>query len=119
VITLKHPPDAALQKLAREILFALINREFGIILGKLGHERGRWTSEKIRDALLAATAGAWVSEFLAIRNSPAPELTGDESCYEYRHRIPLDGAWSEARLILRLHRRHQSLYALELVGFSA
>lgn len=118
MITIKENPGNALQKLAKEILFALINHEFGIILGKLSHEYGKWTKEKLQDDVLKATNGRWVSEFMSFIATAAPVLTGDEARYEYRHRLPVDGEWSNSCLVLRLHRKAPSLYALELVGFS-
>jgi hypothetical protein len=118
VITIKGNPDSALHKLAKEILFALINHEFGIILGKLSHEYGKWTKEKLQGDVLKATNGKWVSEFMSFIKTAAPELTGDESRYEFKHRLPVDGEWSTAFVVLRLHQKAPSLYALELVGFS-
>lgn len=118
MITIKGNPDSALHKLAKEILFALINREFGIILGKLSHEYGKWTKERLQTDVLKATNGRWVSEFMSFIKAATPELTGDEAGYEYKHRLPVDGEWSGSCLVLRLHRKAPSLYALELVGFS-
>lgn len=117
MITLSQPPEAVCKKLTNEILFALINRDFGIILGKVSHEHGKWTRERLQQELLAATGGRWVSEFLSINRKPAPMLTGEPALYEYRHRLPIDGQWSDAALVLRLHQKNKSLYALELVGF--
>jgi hypothetical protein len=118
VITIKGNPDGVLQKLAKEILFALINREFGIILGKLSHEYGKWTKERLQADVLKATNGRWVSEFMSFINTAAPALTGDDTRYEYKHRLPVDGEWSTSFVVLRLHQKAPSLYALELVGFS-
>jgi hypothetical protein len=118
VITIKGNPDGALHKLAKEILFALINREFGIILGKLSHEYGKWTKERLQGDVQKATNGRWVSEFMSFIATAAPVLSGDDTRYEYRHRLPVDGEWSGSCLVLRLHKKAPSLYALELVGFS-
>lgn len=118
MITIKGNPDSALHKLAKEILFALINREFGIILGKLSHEYGKWTKERLQSEVLKATDGRGVSEFMSFIATASPVLSGDESRYEYRHRLPVDGEWSTSFVVLRLHRKAPSLYALELVGFS-
>lgn len=118
MITLTQPPEAACKKLAQDFLFALINRDYGIILGKVSHEYGKWTSERLQSELNAITHGRWVSEFLAINRSAAPVLSGDAACYEYRHRLPIDGRWADAALVFRLHQKSGRLYALELVGFS-
>ena len=118
MITIKGNPDSALHKLAKEILFGLINHEFGIILGKLSHEYGKWTTERLRAELLKATNGKWVSEFMSFIATAAPVLTGDEHLYEFKHRLPVDGEWSPAFFVLRLHQKAPSMYALELVGFS-
>ena len=118
MITIKENPDSALHKLAKEILFGLINHEFGIILGKLSHEYGKWTKGKLQSDVLKATDGRWVSEFMSFINTAAPVLSGDDNLYEYKHRLPVDGEWSSSFFVLRLHRKAPSLYALELVGFS-
>lgn len=118
MITLKGNPDSALHKLAKEILFSLINHEFGIILGKLSHEYGKWTKERLQGEVLKATNGKWVSEFMSFIATASPVLSGDENLYEYRHRLPVDGEWSGSCLVLRLHRKASSLYALELAGFT-
>jgi len=117
MITVVSHPDKILKKLTNEFLFALINREFGIILGKISHEHGKWTNERLQTEVLAATRGRWVSEFLSINGLPPPALTGDQKLYEYRHRLPIGGRWSETELVLRLHHKQHALYALELVGF--
>ena len=118
MITLTNKPDVALKKLVNDILFGLINDDYGIILGKLSHEYGKWTKERIRSELLKATNGKQVSEFLSIKITDPPVVSGDEAMYEYRQRIPIDGEWSNAFVVLRLHRKNKPLYALELVGFS-
>lgn len=117
MIRLTDAPDAALKKLANEMLFGLINRDYGVILGKISYEYGRWTRERIQDELLQATKGRWVSEFLAINRKASPVLEGDAARYEYRHPLPIDGCWSDSVLVLRLHRKSVPLYAIELVGF--
>ncbi len=118
MITIKNNPDIALLKLTKEILFSLVNHEFGIILGKLSHEYGKWTKERINDELLRSTNGKWVSEFVSILKPANPEISGDENMYEYKHRIPVNGGWSNSQIVLRIHKKFASSYAIELVGFS-
>lgn len=119
MITLPQPPDAALKKLANDFLFALVNRDFGIILGKIDRAHGIWTSDKLVIALNQATSNRWVSEFMTINKTAAPVLSGDAARYEYQHRLPINGAWSPARMVLRLHQQRGTQYSLELVGFVA
>jgi len=117
MITLPQPPDAMLKKLANDFLFALVNRDFGIILGKIDRVHGIWTSEKLVAALNLVTGNRWVSEFMTINKTAAPVLSGDATRYEYQHRLPINGSWSEARMVIRLHQQRGAQYSLEFVGF--
>lgn len=117
MITIVNKPEVVCKKLTRDILFALINHDFGIILGKTSHEYGKWTKEKLQTDVKAATRGKWVCEFTSIVEIAPPVLTGDQKMYEYIHALPVDGEWDRSHMVLRLHHKSQSLYALELAGF--
>lgn len=119
MITLPDTPEPTLKKLANEVFYALINRDYGVILGKISNEYGRWTRERLETELLKASHGRWPCEFHSIPRSACSVMTGDAKMYEYRHRLPLDDRWADSCVILRLHQKAGPRYALELVGFGA
>ncbi len=118
LITIVGNSQLVCKKTAQDILFALINREFGPMIGKFGKDYGKWTKDRMVSEIMKATNGKWVCEFMAINNYAAPNLTGDVKMYEYRHRLPIDGKWSDINMVLRFHLKGKSSYDLELLGFT-
>jgi hypothetical protein len=110
-------PGTAFIAAAHNILEGAAAGDFGVAFQHLdtNDDGSRWSKAAFLSDVAAIAPGSITSPG-TLRRSAEPQLTGTGDVYLLQHRIPVDGAWSAACLLLRFNRVRGEQFRMQLVG---
>jgi hypothetical protein len=116
MITISNPSITCV-RVAREMLDALADHEFGAALKRLDKTGRKWSKDDLATAVQSAT-GSWVGSWRDIKRSAKPEVTRAEGRdYVLKHRLPVNGKWHGSKIVLRFRWKTGAYYHVELEAF--
>lgn len=113
-------PGKAFIQTAHAMLDAMAAGEFGKALGGIdaNDDGRRWSAKAWRSECELHIEGK-ISSATGIKSSARPQLIciEEKNIYELRHAIPVEGRWSNCRMVLRFSRKPRTSYFhVQLLG---
>ena len=113
-----HSPGEAFISFAREFFEALAKNDFQSALGKLDSSSRRWSKKEILLQISNAAGAAGICSALNFKDSASPELEQTTSGYVLRHRLPVQGRWSDVTAVFEFTQKPGTGYfRVTLRGF--
>ena len=109
--------ERAFGEFARTFIDCLVNDDVRGALSHLDQSERKWTKSQIERALSSVTAGRLSPR--PTTRSAAPRFTVEREgeIFELVHRLPVDGRWSDAKVLFRFSRGRGDYFHVNLLGF--
>jgi len=113
-----YSPAKAFISFAREFFEALAKNDFQAALGGLDTSSKRWSKKELLDQLNLVIGTERICSAVGFSQSASPKLEQVDSGYILRHRLPVQGKWSKAKVVFEFTQKPDTGYfRVSLCGF--